>query len=85
MFDVHNSSYNIDNDDNNDNNDSNDNIDSNDSNNKEEKSVGISNNFCSGEKNSFFEKRIRKKKKRNIFFGITIGRSDDWSNSPNSC
>ena len=50
MFDVHSSSYNIDNDDNNDSNDSND------SNDKEEKSVGISNNFCSGEKNSFFEK-----------------------------
>ena len=73
MFDVHSSSYNIDNDDNNDNNDSND------SNNKEEKSVGISNNFCSGEKNSFFEKRIRKKRKE-IFFSevrlveLTAGR-----------
>ena len=66
MFDVHSSSYNIDNDDN-----SNyDNNDSNDSNNKEEKSVGISNNFCSGEKNSFFEKRIRKKRKE-IFFSET--------------
>ena len=65
MFDVHSSSYNIDNDDN-----SNyDNIDDNNSN-KEEKSVGISNNFCSGEKNSFFEKRIRKKRKE-IFFSET--------------
>ena len=46
-----------------------DNIDDNNSN-KEEKSVGISNNFCSGEKNSFFEKRIRKKRKE-IFFSET--------------
>ena len=48
--------------------------------NKEEKSVDISNNFCSKEKNSFFRKRIKMKKKRNIL--SKNGPTHHWKNGP---